>query len=178
MLKPVLGATAFFALCADTPYRVLPYDRYTVHEVKYTEELCWRGSEEQVLQDLRNKGLTVAKESERYYPLTSNYSELYYQVKRGDSAAWQPIPYSADLIIYVKQKQYDPNYVIAEYNFEGQIFKNIRFRITTDSDNKKIICVKMISFDSGITKYETYPDRKTRKSFKPYFENLFGIKRK
>jgi len=175
----VLSVVAFFALCADTPYRMLPYDRYVPNEVRYTEDFCWTGNAEEVIQDLKNKGLAVTEEKERYYPLQPEYQELFYRVPTKDSSVqWKPISFTPDSVIYVKQKLYSRNYLVSEYKIEDEVLKNIRFRIDQGDNKGKKICVQMISFEGMNGAYETYPDKKTRKKLKKYFEKLFGIQPK
>ena len=178
-LKQVIGVVAFFALCADTPYRMLPYDRYPSNEIRYSEEFCWVAGGEEVLQDLRNKGLTVSAETERYYPLYPSYQELFYRIQTKDSSVqWKPISFTPDSIVYVKQRLYSLNYLVSEYRINDQVLKNIRFRLEQGDGKGKKICVQMISFESMNGAYETHPDKKTRKRLKKYFQSLFSIQPK
>lgn len=178
-LRHVLGVVAFFALCADTPYRVLPYNRYSPNEVRYSEEFCWAGNQAEILQHLKDKGLTVTEETERYYPLYPAYNELFYRVKTSDTSfQWKAVASTPDSVIYMKQSLYERQYLVAEYTFEGEVFQNIRFRLYADDDKEKIVCARMVSFDSHDENYKPSPNKKMKKKLKKFFEDFFGIKPK
>jgi hypothetical protein len=170
------GSVAFFALCATSPARHLPYSRYSQNEVRFDLELCSAKTADEVLQELRNKNIAFSQEQVRYYPLSPFYRDLFYRVPVNDTTEkWTPISFTPDSLVYVQERLYQPNYLISSYKFDEEILKNIRFRVVTADNKKKRSCVLILSFESDTREYEFSPNRKQKKKLNNYFSRLFNL---
>lgn len=170
----LLGCTAFFALCATSPLRQLPYSPYTENETVYNKQFCSTKTVEDVLAELRSKGIVVTQETERFYPFNPYYQDLYYRIPQGDTSYKViPISFKPDSIVYLRRTLYQPNYLIASHKFDDEVLNNIRFQIEAYDSKKKRSCIRVLSFESK--RYGYSPDKEDKKRLKGYFLRLFNL---
>lgn len=171
-LRCLLGAIAFFSLCATSmPYRSLFMAHPDSKDIYFAESFTQKHSPADILQTLAKKGISYRIDSVMYYPVL-NQRSLYYRLPSGkdSSGSWQQI--SQDTTLYIKREG-EPYFLIPFYQSGSQAFRNIRFAL---SENKSRTKTKVVieTFQADSVRPYDWMDRKKRNAYKEIFENLFS----
>ena len=141
------------------------------NEMGFNESFSSEKTEEELVQDLKNKGLAVYQDTIRYYPI-KNDKNLYYRLSRPNDTAvqWTPVPHAKDSALYL-QRVSTPFYVIPFYVIDSDTLKNIEFTISPTNKKKKRSSIVIESFQA--TTYQGYYSEQ-RKRFVKQFKQLFS----
>ncbi len=172
LLRAAAGLLAFVSLCSTSVgYRYgLRYDRRENRTAFYLDFDAEK-SEEEIIDNLKRKGLAVRKDSLVHFRVL-NADKLYYRVsgQTDSNLVWKPVPQSADSAIYLLQNV-GPYYLIPALVLDGDTLKNLEF--TTYGRRGRPLRVTIESFET--THPEIYQElsRRKRKPFKAKFEAIF-----
>jgi hypothetical protein len=176
-LHYAMAMLAFISLCSTSvPYRYGEYYGLRENEMGFYENFKSTKTEEEIIQMLKDRGITVRKEQVRYYPIRRP-DNLYYGLHTATDSTvqWVPVPQSKDSVIYFREEAYTPFYVIPFYVLDGDTLKNLEFTIATNPKKKKTkSIVSLRSFQTAQPeKYKDFYYGGLRKRYKKHFEQIF-----
>jgi len=170
ILHKLVAIGCLFAFCNTTAIRHSFYS-LRPNEVHFQIGFTSVYTEKQIIQKIKDAGLTWYKDSVRFYPIDDPH--IYYQVKSThDSTVWVQAANRNDSALFFR-KESSPFYILSFYVIDGDTLKNIEFTISDSGKKKKPSYITIESF--RIPNLEPYESRnKAYKKYKKHFQKLFS----